>query len=170
MTLADTLAAIAALPDDAKITVSIEKADFVRALERRGAGGADVVDTLTAASTLGYTADRWRRWCAAGRIAGAWQDAKGGSWRMPRASCTAHLAQLRQQGARQVARQAVRRPALITPSFRERRSRGSSSPSKGTSTANSSSSSTERAPRGPRLHGDHTGGVRAEAAAPAQAG
>jgi hypothetical protein len=34
MTLGDTLAAIAALPDDAKITLSIEKRDLVRALER----------------------------------------------------------------------------------------------------------------------------------------
>jgi hypothetical protein len=150
MTLGDTLAAIAALPDDAKITLSIEKRDLVRALERRDGGGPDIVDTEQASTTFGYTADRWRRWCKAGSIPGAWQDAAGGSWRMPRTSCEAFLHELRSRGTK---------PSHPAPVLNRERPRRGPRP---THPAASPSTIRGRVARGPRL--------LCEAPAPPQAG
>jgi hypothetical protein len=137
MTLSETLAAISALPDDAKITLSIEKRDLMRALERRGGGGPDIIDTERATSDFGYTADRWRRWCAAGNIPGAWQDAPGGSWRMPRASCEAFIAELRAHGTK---------PARSAPVLNRERPRRGPRP-----THSSPVVAGVRTARGPRL-------------------
>ena len=147
MTLQDALAALAALPDDTKITFSIEKGDLARALGRTNVA-ADVIDTDVAALQLGYTADRWRRWCKAGKIAGAWQDAVGGSWHMPRESCTRHLASLQQRGTK---------PPAVHPIPSERRQ-----PRGPRRAAHTLAGEPARLARGPRLHGRPTVPIAAE--------
>ena len=75
----------------------------LKLLDREGEGdGPENVSTVQAARILGYSPRRWRVWCEAGRIAGAWQDSERGYWRLPLAACRAHLLRLnnRQPGAR----------------------------------------------------------------------
>lgn len=114
MSSEDLLSALAYLPDDAVLTLSVRKADLLAALEAR-AGGPRVFSTSQAAEFLGYTVQRWRRWAAAGVIEGAWQD-EGGRWRLPRASCEAHLEKLQREGssAETRARRRARRRAALT--------------------------------------------------------
>lgn len=95
-----TLAAIAQLPPETPIQVTLRAGDLTRALELRAATGPEVLSAKEAARRFGYAAERWRRWCERGLIAGAWQDAEGGPWRLPRASAEAHLRQLQSRGAR----------------------------------------------------------------------
>lgn len=101
------LAAIAHLPDDAQVTVSVRKGDLMKAVEDR-AGGPEVMTTGQAAKIFGYNAERWRRWAEAGAIEGAYQDADQGPWRLPRESCARH--------ARSLQRRATRRAARVTDS------------------------------------------------------
>ena len=113
MSSEELLRALAYLPDDAVLTVSVRKADLLAALEAR-AGGPRVFSTSQAAEFLGYTVQRWRRWAAAGVIEGAWQD-EGGRWRLPRAACEAHLERLQREGSspeKRAQRRARRRAAL----------------------------------------------------------
>lgn len=98
MTAAEIVAAIALLPDDAQVTLTVRKADLVAALQRR-AGGPAVMTTTQASQIHGYTDERWRRWAVAGVIVGAYQDAKGGPWHLPRTSVESHIAALAQRGA-----------------------------------------------------------------------
>jgi len=109
MTLDDTIGALAHLPDDAQVTISIRKADLVKALEQR-AGGPAVLTTTQAAKGLGYTAERWRRWAVDGVVDGAYQDAAEGPWHLPRVSCEAHIARLAETGAKR-----ARRSSTVVP-------------------------------------------------------
>jgi hypothetical protein len=97
MTSKDLAAALAALPDGANVTITVAKADLMRALTPRA--GDEAIDTTAAAARFGYTPDRWRRWCADGLIEGAWQDADGGPWHLPAAACERFLAQRKRAGA-----------------------------------------------------------------------
>ncbi|HEX7089639.1 MAG TPA: helix-turn-helix domain-containing protein [Longimicrobiales bacterium] len=114
MSSEELLSALAYLPDDAVLTVSVRKKDLLAALEAR-AGGPRVFSTAQAAEFLGYTVQRWRRWAQAGVIAGAWQD-EGGRWRLPRAACEAHLERLQREGRspERRARRAAKRRAALT--------------------------------------------------------
>ena len=89
---------LALLPDDAQLTITVGKADLLRALDEGSGANPEHIDTKRAAARLGYSADRWRRWAEQGRITGAWQDARGGSWRLPFASCEAHIRELQKRG------------------------------------------------------------------------
>lgn len=114
MTRDQIVALIAALPDGVQLTLSVSKADLVHALERRDADPAPAnLDTRQAAARYGYTAERWRRWAEAGKIAGAWQDAPGGSWHLPLAACEAHIRALQHRG-----RTPAGRSAPVVPSPR----------------------------------------------------
>jgi hypothetical protein len=93
------LEALALMPPDTVIQVSLRAGDLVHVLEERHTAAApQSLTTQQAASLFGYAADRWKRWARGGRIAGAWQDARGGSWHLPRASCEAHIRQLQGRG------------------------------------------------------------------------
>jgi hypothetical protein len=76
VTAAETINALLYLPDDAQVTVTVRKADLVRALERRS-GGPQVMTTTEAHRVLGYTRRQWQRWAEAGEIEGAWQRIRG---------------------------------------------------------------------------------------------
>jgi hypothetical protein len=110
----DVLALLAALPDGAQLTITVSKADLVRAIERSGDAAPENLDTRQAADRFGYSAERWRRWAEAGQLAGAWQDARGGSWHLPSASCGAHIRELQRRGRAAVVRGA--RPESSTRS------------------------------------------------------
>lgn len=91
------LQALALLPPDTAVTVTVAAGALVRALEIR-AGGPEVLSSKQAATLLGYSADQWKRWAAEGAIAGAWQDSPGAPWHLPRAACEAHIGRLQQRG------------------------------------------------------------------------
>lgn len=97
----DVLAALGFLPPESTVTISVSVQDLRVALEKQ-AGGPDVMTAELAALHVGRTAEFWRRAAAAGEIAGAWQDAKGGPWRLPRAACEAHIRALQHRGRRVV--------------------------------------------------------------------
>jgi hypothetical protein len=100
----DMLLLLSALPEGAQLTISVSKADLLRALEQVTEAGPANLDTRQAAERFGYTAERWRRWAEAGTLAGAWQDARGGSWRLPLASCETHIRDLQRRGRTAVVR------------------------------------------------------------------
>jgi len=54
MTLDEINGALAHLPDDAQITITVRKADLAKALERR-AGGPAVMTTAQASEIFGYS-------------------------------------------------------------------------------------------------------------------
>jgi len=97
VTLRETIAALAALPDDAQVTLTLRKRDLLHALQARDVG-PDVLTTKQAAKRYGYEADTWRRWAEGGSIDGAYQHAAGAPWRLPRAACEAQLARVRARG------------------------------------------------------------------------
>lgn len=88
--ISDVLVALRFLDPDAQVTISVRVADLQRALEAK-AGGPQVMTAEQAAEHAGRTPEYWRRQAKAGRIPGAWQDAEGGPWRLPRPACEAHL-------------------------------------------------------------------------------
>lgn len=92
---AATLEALSHLPDDVSLTFTVSAGDLRRALESRAGKGPTLLTTEQAAATLGYTEDRWRRWAAKGKIAGAFQHSGGAPWRLPRNACEAWLDALR---------------------------------------------------------------------------
>lgn len=96
--LPDVVSLLALLPSDAQLTITVCKADLLRVLDEARGAGPENIDTKRAAARLGYSADRWRRWAEQGKIAGAWQDARGGSWHLPFASCEAHIRELQKRG------------------------------------------------------------------------
>jgi len=86
MTLLDSLAA---LPDDAEITVSVR---VLRSwLEPATAQPAGFITTEEAARRFSYRPETWARWAAEGVISGAFRDRW---WRLPLAACEAHVARL----------------------------------------------------------------------------
>lgn len=104
---------LAMLPDDAQLTITVRKADLLKALEHRTDLGPENLSTAQAALRYGYSAERWRRWADAGQLEGAWQDARGGSWHLPLAVCERHIRTLQALG-----RTAVVRGASAVPSSR----------------------------------------------------
>jgi len=96
MTLADVVSALAFLPDEAQLTISVSAADLRAALEAK-AGGPQVVTAEQAALHIGRTPEFWRRMAKAGKIAGAWQDSSHGPWRLPRQACELYLRSLQQR-------------------------------------------------------------------------
>lgn len=99
MTPAEILATLAFLDPETSVTVSVKMSDLRAALEAR-AGGPALLTAEQAALHLGRTAEFWRRAAAAGKVDRAWQDEKGGPWRLPRDACEAHLRSLQQRGRR----------------------------------------------------------------------
>lgn len=95
--MTDLVQVLAHLADDAQVTISIRKADLVKALEAR-AVGSSFFTTIQASRLIGYTRERWRRWAAAGVLEGAYQERSDGIWHLPRASCEAHIALLQRRG------------------------------------------------------------------------
>lgn len=104
----EILGAIAHLPDDAQVTISVRKADLARALEEHG-GGPETLSTAQAAKHLGWTSRNWRDWADQGKIAGAWRDDVG-RWRLPRRSCEEHVARLRNRSVPREERSVRREP------------------------------------------------------------
>ena len=96
--LPDFVRLLALLPSDAQLTITVSKADLLRALDESAGADPEHIDTKRAAARLGYNADRWRRWAEQGKIPGAWQDARGGTWHLPFASCEAHIRSLQRRG------------------------------------------------------------------------
>lgn len=99
MTLEDILDALGELTNDARVTISVRKADLVKALEQRETGPL-IMTTTQAADAFGYNSERWRRWAQAGEIRGAFQGREKGTWRLPRAACEQHIADLERRGAK----------------------------------------------------------------------
>jgi hypothetical protein len=116
MRLDETLGALAHLPDDAQITITVRKADLAKALETR-AGGPLIMTTTQAAHILGYTPERWRRWAQSGAIPGAYQNSEEGAWHLPRGACEQHIANLGRRGTK-------RQPSLVPIASPTRRPRG----------------------------------------------
>lgn len=77
-------------------TATFNIRDVVRLVEtaRVDDDGPENVSTVEASRILGYSPKRWRVWCEAGKVDGAWQDSEQGRWRLPLASCRAHLLRL----------------------------------------------------------------------------
>ncbi len=96
--LPDTLSFLALLPADAQLTLTVRKSDLMRALDQHTVAEPENLDTKKAAAHFGYSMDRWRRWAEHGKISGAWQDARGGSWHLPFASCETHIRELQRRG------------------------------------------------------------------------
>lgn len=103
---AELLRAIAGLPDEANVTITVSVRDLRSALEQR-AGGPEILDCRQAATLLGYRPERWRRWAEEGRIPGAYQDADRGPWRLPREACEAHIRTLRRTSTTGAAREVI---------------------------------------------------------------
>ena len=90
MTIAEMLSE---LPDKTRVAVVVGSGELtVGEIREAFAGGNPdrVLTTTEAAVELGYSPDSWQKWAARGRIEKAWQDADGGPWRLPYASCQAH--------------------------------------------------------------------------------
>lgn len=79
-------------------------ATIKRHLEIMGEDGPENVSTVQAAKILGYSAKRWRVWCEAGKVDGAWQDTDSGYWRLPITACRAHILRLRNKPSKPGAR------------------------------------------------------------------
>lgn len=95
--VSDVLSALRYLDADTEVTISVRVGDLQQALEAKAGalgGGPETLDAKQASARFGYAPERWRRWCEKGRIVGAWQDATGGPWRLPRASCEELIRQL----------------------------------------------------------------------------
>lgn len=87
--------ALAALPEDACVTVTVRVADLRAALEERTGGPAELT-TKQAAERLGRSPDFWARSAERGDIVGAYRHGARGPWRLPREACAAHLRRLAQ--------------------------------------------------------------------------
>lgn len=106
MTTHDLIAALAILPDDAMVTITLRKADLLRALDITS-DAPEILSTAQAARMLGYTTRRWREWAVAGQIEGAWQD-DDGRWRLPRRACERWIARRATHGRTAHRRRAAR--------------------------------------------------------------
>lgn len=115
--ISEILATLRFLDADAQVTISVRVGDLQKALESK-AGGPQIMTAEQAAQWCGRTSEHWRRQAKAGRIAGAWQDAPGGPWRMPRQSVEAVLRSEQQQRGR------TRSTPDVTPLFTGARARG----------------------------------------------
>lgn len=101
MPMASPLAtALAALPDDAAVTVTVSVGALRAALEQRSGGPAELT-TKQASSLLGRSADFWARSAERGLIVGAYRHGARGPWRLPREACMAHLRQLARGASRE---------------------------------------------------------------------
>ena len=88
------LDALAHLPDDAAVTVTLRVSELREALSARSP--LRLLTTGQAASELGYSGDTWRSWAEAGKIEGAYRDeGDDGMWRLPLGACEDHLERLR---------------------------------------------------------------------------
>ena len=91
MTLLD---ALAELPDDAAVTVTVRVSELRAALNTRNP--RRLLTTGQAAAELGYSPDTWRTWAETDRIEGAFRDeGSEGTWRLPLGACEEHLEHLR---------------------------------------------------------------------------
>lgn len=115
--ISDVLVALRFLDPEAQVTISVRVGDLQRALEAK-AGGPQVVTAEQAAEHVGRTPEYWRRQAKAGRIPGAWQDAAGGPWRLPRPACEAHLR------SEQAKRSRTRTGPDVSPLFSGAQARG----------------------------------------------
>lgn len=115
--IADVLAALGFLGPDAMLTITVRADDLRGALEAKG-GGPQIMTAEQAAQWHGRTAEYWRRAAKRGAVAGAYQDAAAGPWRLPREACAAHLRN------RQARRATTRHEADVTPLFGGAAARG----------------------------------------------
>lgn len=117
MHIADVLAALGFLGDDAQVTVSVRVGDLKKAIETRG-GGPREMDAEQAAHYYGRTPEFWRRAAKRGDVEGAYQDRAGGIWRLPKEGCEAYSRRLARKGTR------TSNAADVTPLFDGGRARG----------------------------------------------
>lgn len=91
------LDALASLPDDASVTLTVRVSELRYALNTRNP--RRLLTTGQAAAELGYSADTWRAWAEAGQVQGAFRDdGEDGTWRLPLGACEDHLDRLRKGG------------------------------------------------------------------------
>lgn len=114
MTIAETLQALRGLPDDAKVTLTIEKADLVRALEDRDDNPDRIITTVWCEEKLGMSREWWAEECRSKRIRDAFQETKGAPWNLPAGSARAHLQQYRASRTPSRSRRRGPRPARRT--------------------------------------------------------
>lgn len=86
------LDALAHLPDDAKLTLTVAVGDVRRAIDK-SAPGPERVSTTWCVRELGFSARKWREWCEAGRVSGAKKDGAG-RWRLPNRAAREHFARV----------------------------------------------------------------------------
>lgn len=95
----ELLEALAALPADAQLTISVSVSDLRAALSR--SEGKIVLTPREAAAEFGWTPRHWQKLAASGQLAAAWQDGGNrGRWRLPREACARYVQQLMQAEAR----------------------------------------------------------------------
>src|SRR5690348_5506074 len=104
--ISDVLTALRFLDADAQVTISVRVGDLQKALEAK-AGGPSFLTAEQAEEHVGRTAEFWRRAAKAGKIDGAWQDAAGGPWRLPREACERHLVTLQRRNSRATHRDVI---------------------------------------------------------------
>jgi hypothetical protein len=97
MTATEILQTIRHLPEDAQVTLTVRKADLVRALEDRDDRPDRVVTTAWCAETLGMSREWWADQCRVGAIREAFQEGERSPWHLPIGAARRHLLQ-HQQG------------------------------------------------------------------------
>jgi hypothetical protein len=91
VTAAELVGALAFLPDDAQVTITVRVADLRASLEAKAGGSGPEFQTSTEiAKRLGYSSYYWSKLAKSGRIPGATRDGAN-HWRLPVAACAAHI-------------------------------------------------------------------------------
>ena len=85
----DVAQALAQLPDDTRISVTVGGGDLTIQDLRRGFSAPNklILTTTEASDLLGYSPEMWQKWAKADEVPGAWQDGPGGIWRLPYEGC-----------------------------------------------------------------------------------
>jgi hypothetical protein len=91
MSTAEILAAIRHLPEGAQVTLAVQKADLIAALEEQADHPDRVVTTSWCAETLGMSREWWADACRSGAITDAWQETEGSPWYLRAGSARRHI-------------------------------------------------------------------------------
>lgn len=102
----DDAVILANLPPNAEITITVKLADWLAA-RAASTTGPEYADVTEVARIVGFSVTYWARLARAGKLAGAVQEGKGGRWKLPLASCRAHIRGLQGRKA------APQRPTLV---------------------------------------------------------
>lgn len=97
----DVARLIAELPDSTPVSVMVGTGTFTAGELRRAILATQTKRTLTtgeASELFGYSASMWAKLAAAGEVEGAYQDAKGGPWRLPYVGCDEYARLRSEQG------------------------------------------------------------------------